>query len=100
MSKMLLLAMALVVACHPIPASERIAPAGMFADRVLSRDAWLDLTRVPEPLKVSSMPLYGGYYILYSHSGRFCVVDLAVWSTGPNDGQMHQCAWRTPRGPR
>ncbi len=69
-------------------------------DRVVGRDAWLDMTRVPPQLQLPDMPLTGGYFVLYAASGRFCAVDRAAYSAGPNDGEYHSCRWRWPRGQR
>lgn len=100
MRKLMVVAVTVMVGCGARPAYQPSPAAGEFPARVTSREVWLDLTRVPERLRVPSMPLAGGYYVLFASSGEFCVVSSRVWSTGPNDGQVYACRWRTPRGPR
>lgn len=92
--------MAVMVGCGARPAPQQTLAPGEFPALIAGREVWLDLTRVPERLRVPSMPLAGGYYLLFAASGEFCVVDSRVWAVGPNDGQMFACRWRTPRGPR
>lgn len=99
MKKLMAVAVTVMAGCGARPAYPPSPAAGEFPAQITSRAVWLDVTRVPERLRLTSMPLTGGYYVLFASSGEFCVVDARVWSVGPNDGQVYTCRWRTPRGP-
>jgi hypothetical protein len=89
----------LIAACHTAGnVTSKPVPEYLSEELVVRRDAWLDLTQVPEPLRADQMPLTGGYYVLFSASGRYCAVDAAQWSAGANEGQSFACRWRWPRG--
>lgn len=88
-----------LVTCAPA-VTTRPANRVEVTDRIAGRQAWIDMTMVPERLRVPGMDVFGGYYVLYSTTGRFCVVNAADWSAGPADGEYYACRWRDPRGSR
>lgn len=83
-----------LLACGPVPGKP--LPVGQV-ERIRSRAGWLNVVYAPRPYRHVSAPLFGSYYILIAESGRYCQVDERDFFSGPNDGELYQCRWRTPR---
>ena len=95
--KALLASLLLVVGgCGPAVQNAATSADGLvvWRERVVKREAWLDVSEVPWTLRrVSRDPGMGGFYILLSSSGRFCPVDERIWNEIPN-GSYFTCAWQ------
>ena len=92
------LAMVLLVVTGCVPAAHSAATSAgalvVWKERVLSREAWLDIKDAPWRFRrVSRDPGMDGFYILVSSSGRFCPVDPRTWNE-VHEGAFFTCAWR------
>jgi hypothetical protein len=92
-----LLAMVLLIGgCGPAAENAETSAGTLvvWRERVVTREAWLDVRDAPWSVRrVSRDPGIGGLYILVSSSRRFCPVDARTWNE-VHDGAYYACAWQ------
>jgi hypothetical protein len=96
MKSLLTIVLLIVSGCGPAAQNAETSAGALvvWRERVVSREAWLDVGDAPWSVRrVSRDPGMGGFYILVSSSGRFCPVDARTWNE-VQDGAYFTCAWR------